>query len=99
MYNITLNSGLTSLDDINTGCISTQVVGGDTDVDSILVHLCDGESEIATCRVRVQASVFCSTQHPGEADGRVSSGRAHQVNRLTDHNWRYWLYSCPPGWI
>ena len=44
---------LTRLDDINTGCISTQVIGSDTDVDSILVHLCDGESETATCRVQV----------------------------------------------
>ena len=49
---------LTGLDDINTGCICTQVVGGDADVDSILVHLCDGEGEITTRRVRVQASGF-----------------------------------------
>ena len=88
MYNITLNSGLTSLDDINTGCISTQVVGGDTDVDPILVHLCNGEGKIATCKVRVQASGFLSHQHPGEADERVSSGCAHQVNRLANHHWR-----------
>ena len=93
---------LTSLNDINTGRISTQVVSGDTDVDSILVHLCDGESEIATCRVRVQVSVFLSHQYPGEADGRVPSGCcAHQINRLANHNWRYWtwLYSCPTGGI
>ena len=80
---------LTSLDDINTGCICAQVVGGDTDVDSILVYLCEGESEIATCRVRVQGSVFLSHQYQGEADRRVSSGCTHQVDRPANHHWRY----------
>ena len=90
---------LTSLDDINTGCISTQVVGSDTDVDSILVHLCDGEGEIATFRVRVQASGYIPHQYPGERDRRVPSGCASQVNRLAEYHWRYWLYRCPTGWI
>ena len=58
LYHSLFTNVLTGLDDNNTGCISTQVVGGDTDVDSILVHLCDGEGEIATCRVRVQLDVF-----------------------------------------
>ena len=84
-----LNNGLTSLDDINTGCICAQVVGGNTDVDSILVHLCDVEGEIATCRVRVEGRVFLSHQYPDEANRRVTSGPAHQVNRLTNHHWRY----------
>ena len=65
---------LTSLNDTNTGCISTQVVGGNTNVDSILVHLYDDEGEVATSRV---PSVFLSHQYPGEADGRVPSGCAH----------------------
>ena len=90
---------LTGLDDINTGCICAQVVGGDADVDSILVHLCDVEGEIATCRVIVEASVFLSHQYPGETDGRVTSGSAQQVNRLANHHWKHWLYSCPTGWI
>ena len=99
-YNCSLLTDvLTSLDDINTGCISTQVVGSDTDVDSKLVHSCDVEGEIATCRVRVQMSGFFSHQYPGEADGRVPSGCTYQVNRLSNHHWRHWLYSCPTGWI
>ena len=96
-----LHNGLTSLDDFNTGHICTQVIGSNTDIDPILVHLCDTESEITTGGVRVQVSGFSPFQYPGISNGRVPSGCTHQVNRLAEDNWRHWvwLYSYPTGWI
>ena len=87
--------------DVDSGHICAQVIGSNTDIDPILVHLCDTESKIAICRVRVQASGFSPCQYPGVSNGRVPSSCTHQVNRLAQDHWKYqiWLYSYPTGWF
>ena len=94
-------NGLTSLGDGDSSHICTQIIGDNTDVDPILVHLSDIESEIAICKVRVQASGFSPCQYPGVSNGRVPSGCTHQVNRLAQDHQKHWiwLYSNPTGWI